>query len=97
MDQQITKEQAIALYESDAWKEWTDEQIVDFQLYQSLLAVPFERFHEAVSKVLGRPVFTHEFADPDSLRAEHKKEREPKTFTEILSMLPADRTIVVEV
>lgn len=93
--EQITREQAIELHDSGVWKEWTDEWVVEFQLFQTCLAIPFGRFHEAVEKVLGRPVFTHEFADPEALRAEYRKEREPKTFAEILAMLPGDATAVV--
>lgn len=59
---QMTEAQAIALYNSKKWETWTDEQIVGLQIYQNLLCIPFGRFHAAVEKVLGRPVWTHEFA-----------------------------------
>lgn len=93
---QITRDQALSIYESEAWKDWPDDTIVGFQLFQDRLAVAFEVFHAAVGRVLGRAVFTHEFADAPSLRAEYRKEREPKTFGEILAMIPADKLIVAQ-
>lgn len=92
---QITREEAIALHDSGAWKNWPDDTIVGFQLFQDCLAIPFSRFHEAVEKVLGRPVFTHEFAFADQLRAEYRKERAPKTFDEIMALIPEDKLLLV--
>jgi len=45
-----------------------DEEIVKFQLFQDCLAIPFDRFHAAIEKVLKRPVYTHEFR---GLRVQH--------------------------
>ena len=55
---QLTKEQAIAIFNGGEWKDWSDEEIVKFQLYQDRLCVPFDKFHEAMESVLGRPVWT---------------------------------------
>lgn len=59
---QLTKEEAIAFSESKVYEGWTDRQIAEFQMEQSKLCVPFDVFHRAIEKALGRPVFTHEFA-----------------------------------
>ena len=69
----MTREEAIAKYETGWWKDSTDKEIVDFQLFESRLCMPFDRFHEAVGKVLGRPVFTHEFADSGKLRDDYER------------------------
>jgi hypothetical protein len=66
----VKREDAIALSKSGFWKEMTLEAIVRFQLFEDLLCMPFNVFHEAVEKVLGRSVWTHEFAEPDRLRSE---------------------------
>lgn len=66
--QQLTKEQAIALYQGDEWRDWTDEEVVKVQLYQEKVCLPFGRFHEAIEHILGRGVYTHEFMDADALR-----------------------------
>ena len=93
--EQLTKEQAIAIYEGGEWKDWSDEEIVKFQLFQDCLAVPFDRFHQAIEKVLNRPVWTHEFAFRDNLIAEYKKERPAPTFEDILNLIPKEKLIVV--
>ena len=69
----MTREEAIAKYETGWWKDSTDKEIVDFQLFESRLCMPFDRYQEAVEKVLGRPVFTHEFADLDKLCADYER------------------------
>jgi len=93
--QQLTKEQAIAVYESGAWEIWTDEEIVKFQLFQERLCMPFTRFHRAIEKVLGRPVWTHEFAFLDSLIAEYNRERPVPSFEDIINLIPKERFIVM--
>ena len=60
--QSIGKEQAIKLYNSGWWKTKSHREVAKFQLLTRELSVPFEVFHEAVEKSLGRPIWTHEFA-----------------------------------
>jgi hypothetical protein len=73
MMEQLTREQAIAFHDEGAWKQWNSQTIAKFQLEQDKLCVPFSVFQQAVSDTLGRPVFTHEFADRKSLIAQVKK------------------------
>lgn len=94
---ELTREQAIALGESEFWKTMTPRDIADFQLNTRLLCMPFEIFHEAVEVALGRPVFTHEFAYSDNLRAELYGDKSAPTFEEIMSLIPADKQIVIVV
>ena len=92
----LSKKQAIKIYESDIWKDMTHEQIVKLQLFQRFLCVPFNRFHQAMENVLNRPVFTHEFASPDSLRAEYLGEKQPPTLDEIINLIPEEKRIVID-
>lgn len=94
---QITQEQAIAIYNSGVWKSCTDEEIVRFQLFQDCLALPFGRFHEAVEKVLGRAVFTHEFAYRDELIREFLGGKPAPTFEEIMNLIPEEKRIILAV
>ena len=57
----IGKEKAIKLSLTEWWKEKSYREIAEFQLFTAELCCPFDVFHEAVEKSLGRPVFTHEF------------------------------------
>ena len=91
----LTKEQAIALAETEWWKECTDEEIFEFQLNTDLVCMPWGEFHRAAESALGRPVWTHEFAFPDLLRKEFRGEREAPTITEIVNLIPEDKRIVI--
>lgn len=94
---QVTKEEAIKIYESGLWQDWTHEERVKFQLYQSKLTMPFDVFHEAVTIVLGRSVYTHEFAGQEgksALQSEFEGKRPAPTFDEILAMIPGDKIII---
>lgn len=66
----LTKEQAIRLADSGGWKKWSKKERAVFQLKEPRLCMPFAEFHEAVEHVLGRSVWTHEFAAPKTLIAE---------------------------
>lgn len=93
---QLTKEQAIELAKSKAWKEMTFRQRAEFQMLQRLLCMPFDVFHEAVEKTLGRPVYTHEFGlNQDGLMAELFEGKEPPTLQEIMEMIPAEKRIII--
>ena len=93
--QQLTKEQAKRFYDSKVWESWTDRQIVEFQLFQKKLALPFSRFHEAVEKVLKRSIYTCEFAFGDLLKQEFLGDKEPPTLQEIMELIPKDKRIII--
>ncbi len=95
---QLTKEQAIELYENKAWEGMSLRQRAEFQMLQDKLCMPFDVFHEAVEKILGRPVFTHEFGfNRDGLTAELFEDKEPPTLQEIIEMIPAEKRIIISV
>ena len=35
--------------------------VARYQVFEDILMVPFDRYHEGIEKLLGRPVYTHEF------------------------------------
>ena len=92
---QLTKEQAIALHDGGEWKDWTLEELGKFQLYQEKLCIPFDKYHEAVEHILGRPVWTHEFAWTDSLKAEYARRKPKPTFDEIINLIPDEKRIII--
>ena len=83
----MTKEEAIELCESGWWKTASDNEIVAFQLFEDRLCLPFSEFHRAISAVLGRPVYTHEFAFRDILQEEYLTNRPLLTLGESMSIL----------
>lgn len=91
----MTEQQAIAVFDSECWREWTPEQRVRFQLFEDRLCMPFSEYHKAIEEVLGRPVWTHEFASIDGLRKEFLGERAAPTMQEILDLIPEEKRIVI--
>jgi len=74
--EQYSKEKAIEMYKARWWEGKTAKEIVDVQLYQDKLCIEFAVFHKAMEEVLGRPVFTHEFADQKALQEEYEGKRQ---------------------
>ena len=95
---QLTREQAIELANSKVYENWTNEEMVRFQLFQEKLCMDFSRFHEALEKVLDRSVFTHEIAmNYDGIVSEFLGEKDSPTFEEIIELIPKDKRVVIGV
>ena len=69
----MTKEQAVEFYNSKKYETMSNLEIVKFQLFEPKMCMPFPIFQAAVEDALGRPVYTHEFADAEKLRTEFKQ------------------------
>lgn len=69
----MTREEAMAMYKSRWYENKTAQEIVEFQLYEDRICMPFLLYQKAVEEVLGRPVYTHEFAKLDCLIAEYEE------------------------
>jgi lysozyme family protein len=96
---QFTEEEAIAIYNSNVWKDLDNEEIVKLQLFQNRLCMDFGRFHEAMEKVLDRPIWTHEFAkgNCDSLIKEYLGEKDKPSFEDIINLIPEEKRIIIGV
>lgn len=93
---QLTKQEAINFYDNKLYEHMSDREKAIFQLTQDLLCMPFDVFHEAVEKTLGRPVFTHEFGlNSEGLIKEILGEKEPPTFDEIVGMIPKEKLVFI--
>lgn len=92
----LTREQAVELYETNWWEVTGMAKAAWLQLNQKLLCMPFDKFHESVEFLLGRPVFRHEFAESENLINEVLTGKTP-TFQEVLEMLPANKVVIVPV
>jgi hypothetical protein len=94
----IGKEKAIALAESKWWEGKSHREIAEFQLFLEELCMPFDVFHEAIEKSLGRPVFTHEFGlNYEGLVSEFLGDRATPSLQEIFSLIPEEKRIILEV
>lgn len=93
---ELTEEQSVALASTNWWETKSDRDIVGFQLFQRRLCMPFSRFHEAIEKALGRPVFTHEFGlNLEGIKAEFLGVKQAPSFQEILELVPEAKRMVV--
>ena len=89
---QLTKKQAIAFANSNIWKNWTNKQIVDFQLFQKLMCMDFGKFQQAVESELDRSVYTHEFGlNYDGIVKEYLGKRPKPTLKEIINLIPTEK------
>ena len=94
----MTREQAVALFNSKFWEEMSDREKATFQLFEERLCMPFEVFHEAMEKTLGRPIFTHEFGlNAEGLKAELLGERDAPSLEEIINLIPEEKRILVAI
>lgn len=91
----MTREEAIALAQTGWWKGRDLLEVFWFQINEPKLCMDFPAFHEAAEKALGRPVWTHEFAHVDALRAEFLKERKAPSIAEILDLIPTNKRVAV--
>lgn len=96
-EKQLTQDEAIAFAEGGEWKSMTKRQITEFQMYQRLMCMPFDVFHEAVEDALGRPVWTHEFAYIEDLQDELQGNKLKGYFDEVMAYLDPEKTTVIDV
>ena len=93
--EQFTREQAIAFGENKLYEPLSYRERAELQLFQNKLCMPFDVFHEAIEKALGRPVFTHEFAFRDELIKELNGEKSAPTLDEIINLIPEEKRILI--
>lgn len=95
MSNPMTREEAIALDSSKWWESVGMAKAGFLQLHQPLLCMPFEKFHEAVEFLLGRPVWTHEFAFSEKLKQEALDGDRP-SVQEILALIDIDKLVILQ-
>jgi hypothetical protein len=94
----MTKDAAVALYDSGFWKQMSHEEIAKFQIMEDRLCMPFEAFHEAIEKTLGRPVFTHEFGlNREGLIKELFHGAPAPTLEDIVNLIPEEKRILISI
>lgn len=93
----MTYEEAIAKFDTGWWKDATPEEIVEFQLYEERLCMPFSDFHAAVERVMGRPVFTHEFASKNLVEDYERIKRGEPSHGPDFSILEGKNVLPIQV
>lgn len=64
----ITREQAIQLSETKFWETFSDFEVVQFQLFEERLCMPFELFAERLNTVFGTTFSDQELKNLDNIR-----------------------------
>lgn len=96
--QELRKEQAIALYSSGFWKDMSFRERAMFQLFEPRLCMPFDVFHEALKKTLGRGVLIREFdLNIAGLRQELLGKAPTPSFAEVINLIPADKRMTIHI
>jgi len=95
----MTRDEAIKLSETKFWETMSYKDRAMFQMFEPRLCMPFEVFHEALEKTLGRPVFTHELGSKgvEGIKKELLGEKSSPTFEDILNLIPEDKRIIVAI
>ena len=92
------KVQAIrSKYENKWWESSDPFEVAWGQLNEPALIMDFGKFHEAIEKALGRPVYSHEFGlNAEGLKEEMQCKRPAPSLNEIIEMIPEEKRVVVE-
>ena len=62
---------AMQKYDTRWWESSDPGEVAEYQLFEDILMTNFGLFHEGIEKLVGRPVFTHEFGlNVEGLRQE---------------------------
>ena len=74
---EITQDTAKIIAGTRFWEQpdWEDIELFELQINQTILVMDWGVFHRATEDALGRPVWTHEFGDYESLWLEYQKEK----------------------
>lgn len=91
----LTREQALALYDTEFWESLAYVERARFQLSEERLCMPFDIFVEAVERALGRPVRVGEFLQPRRLLSELSGEQTVLDVDDLLSLLPEQNRILL--
>ena len=94
----LTEKQALDLFNNKFWEPLSHRERATFQMHCERLCMPFDVFHESITKTLGRDVYTHEFAlNRPGLIKELHGEQGPPTPREIIELIPEDKRIIIVV
>ena len=89
--EQLSQEQAQLIFKSRVWEQWTDIQLLRFQLFQNNLCMPFGKYHTTLERFLGRPIYTYTLDhQKDKLIKEVLGSDEKPTINEIYNLIPAE-------
>jgi integrase len=81
--------QTKAKYAYPWWASNNPTEVFWGQINEKISIVSFEKYHAYAEKAMGRPIFTHEFGDPQALIDEFVERISKPTLEDILKKIPA--------
>ena len=90
----LTREQAVALFESAFWQHLTPCKVAWFQLVAERMCVPLPIFRASLEVCLGRGLVSGELLEFERLRAELAGRRLAPTLEEVMAFIPEDKRVV---
>jgi integrase len=81
--------QTKAKYAYPWWASNNPTEVFWGQINEEISIVSFEKYHAYAEKAMGRPIFTHEFGDPQALIDEFVERISKPTLEDILKKIPA--------
>jgi len=63
------------------------ERAAELMRWGNILTIPFDKVHQRAEELVGRSVWTHEFAMPDQLVAEIMGESGPASMEDVIGKL----------
>lgn len=92
----MTRDEAFQLIESRFWEGMSQRGIAIWQMHEDRLCMPFDIFHKALEKTLGRPVFVHELGlNREGIKGELIGEGDAPSLEDIMNLIPKDKRIVI--
>jgi hypothetical protein len=92
---QLTKNEAVRLFESKFWEGMEAYDIALFQSFQERLCMPYGIYHAAVEESLGRPVMVHEYKPCPAIQEELLGLRPAPSLADILNLIPEEKRVVI--
>lgn len=75
-----------------------EERLAEFENICDIVTMPFSNIHQRVEELCNRPVWTHEFIDPDGLRNEiisvASGDGTADPLEAMLSRIPEDKPVI---
>lgn len=97
MRHELTRDEAMTLYGLEWWEHADPEMIGEACLNQARLCCPFDAMHKAMEVYMGRPVWSHEFADPARLKAERRGTAVTDPLEMLVRLVGPERVIVLQI
>lgn len=71
-----------------------DERVVELEAICDVIEIPFDKIHQRIEELVGRPVWTHEIGWPELL-VEEIRSQKPASFEDVLAKVPPHVGVII--